>query len=128
FWTLRPHPDSTLFPYTTLFRSEKPRLVAEPWEMVFTTTADVFRGKAARLVRVWGRRRLMTMKRLLPFVESVDVYLLGSGMPSFWVFRAGDITLTLGLTGFTSANWSSALGFDLLLPRKTQDTEPLRKV
>jgi hypothetical protein len=68
------------------------------------------------------------MKRLLPFVQSVDVYLLGSGLPSFWVFRCGDITLTLGLTGFTSANWSSALGFDLLLPRKTQDGEPTKKV
>jgi hypothetical protein len=60
-------------------------------------------------------------------VESVDVYLLGSGLPSFWVFRAGDMTLTLGLTGFTGANWSSALGFDLLLPRKTQDGEPTKK-
>jgi hypothetical protein len=58
----------------------------------------------------------------------VDVYLLGSGLPSFWVFRCGDITLTLGMTGFTSANWSSALGFDLLLPRKTQDGEPTKKI
>ena len=111
-----------------LVPAQQPRIVAEPWETVFTATGDVFRGKAARLVRVWGRRRLMTMKRLLPFVQSVDVYLLGSGLPSFWVFRCGDITLTLGLTGFTSANWSSALGFDLLLPRKTQDGEPTRKV
>jgi hypothetical protein len=111
-----------------LVPAQQPRIVLEPWETVFTTTGDVFRGKAARLVRVWGRRRLMTMKRLLPFVQSVDVYLLGSGLPSFWVFRCGDITLTLGLTGFTSANWSSALGFDLLLPRKTQDGEPTRKV
>jgi hypothetical protein len=111
-----------------LVPAHQPRIVAEPWETVFTTTGDVFRGKAARLIRVWGRRRLMTMKRLLPFVQSVDVYLLGSGLPSFWVFRCGDIALTLGLTGFTSANWSSALGFDLLLPRKTQDGEPTRKV
>ena len=111
-----------------LVPAQQPRIVAEPWETVFTTTGDVLRGKAARLVRVWGRRRLMTMKRLLPFVQSVDVYLLGSGLPSFWVFRCGDITLTLGLTGFTSANWSSALGFDLLLPRKTQDGEPTKKV
>lgn len=111
-----------------LVPGQQPRIVAEPWETVFTTTGDVFRGKAARLVRVWGRRRLMTMKRLLPFVQSVDVYLLGSGLPSFWVFRCGDITLTLGMTGFTSANWSSALGFDLLLPRKTQDGGPTKKV
>jgi hypothetical protein len=111
-----------------LIPAEKPRIVAEPWETIFTGTDDVFRGKAARLIRVWGRRRLMTMKRLLPWVEAVDVYLLGSGLPSFWVFRAGDITLTLGLTGFTGANWSSALGFDLLLPRKTQDGEPTKKL
>ena len=89
-----------------LVPAQQPRIVAEPWETVFTTTGDVFRGKAARLIRVWGRRRLMTMKRLLPFVQSVDVYLLGSGLPSFWVFRCGEITLTLGMTGFTSANWS----------------------
>ncbi len=110
-----------------LVPGEQPRLVLEPWETVLHATGDVFRGKAARVVRVWGRRRLMTVKRLLPFVESVDVYLLGSGLPSFWVFRAGDITLTLGLTGFTGSNWSQALGFDLLLPRKTQTTETLRK-
>jgi SWIM zinc finger len=111
-----------------LVPAQQPRIVAEPWETVFTTTGEFFKGKAARLIRVWGRRRLMTMKRLLPFVESVDLYLLGSGLPSFWVFRAGDIALTLGLTGFTGANWSSALGFDLLLPRKTQDGEPTKKV
>lgn len=111
-----------------LVPAQQPRIVLEPWETVIPATAEPFKGKAARVVRVWGRRRLMTIKRLLPFVESVDVYLLGNGLPSFWVFRAGDVTLTLGLTGFTAANWSSALGFDLLLPRKTQTTEPLAKV
>ncbi len=107
-----------------LVPAEPPRLVVEPRETVLPATGDVFRGKAARVVRVWGRRRLMTVRRLLPFVESVDVYLLGSGLPSFWVFHAGDITLTLGLTGFTGSNWSQALGFDLLLPRaRTQTPE-----
>lgn len=111
-----------------LVPAQLPRIVLEPWESVIPTTGDVFRGKAARVVRVWGRRRLATIKRLLPFAETVDVYLLGSGLPSFWVFRAGDITLTLGLTGFTSANWSAAVGFDLMLPRKTQTTEPAEKI
>lgn len=111
-----------------LVPAQPPRIVLEPWETVIPTTGDVFRGKSARVVRVWGRRRLATIKRLLPFVETIDVYLLGSGLPSFWVFRAGDITLTLGLTGFTAANWSAAVGFDLMLPRKTQTTEPAEKV
>src|SRR5207248_4420823 len=78
--------------------------------------------------RLWGRRRLLLLKRLLPYVEAVDVHLLGSGLPSFWVLRAGPVTLTLGLTGFTAANWSQAVSFDLLLPRKTQGGEALDTV
>ncbi|HXG10853.1 MAG TPA: SWIM zinc finger family protein [Gemmataceae bacterium] len=111
-----------------LVPGENPRLVLEPWEVVLPSSAGIFRGKAARIVRVWGRRRLLMLRRLLPFVERVDVYLLGSGLPSFWVLRAGDMTLTLGLTGFTAANWSQAVSFDLLLPRKTQTPQAVEKV
>ena len=111
-----------------LIPAQQPRIVLEPSETVIEATGPVFNGTAAKVVRVWGRRRLLLMKRLLPYVRSVDVYLLGSGLPSFWVFRAGDITLTLGLTGFTAANWSGALGFDLLLPRQITGGDALEKI
>jgi hypothetical protein len=111
-----------------LVPGEAPRLVLEPWEIVVPSTAGTYRGRAARVVRLWGRRRLLLVRRLLPFVERVEVHLLGTGLPSFWVLRAGGVTLTLGLTGFTAANWSAAVGFDLLLPRKTQDARPLESV
>jgi predicted DNA-binding WGR domain protein len=111
-----------------LVPGEPARLVLEPWETVIPSTAGMYKGKAAKVVRVWGRRRLMLFRRLLPFVESVDVHLMGSGLPSFWVLRAGEITLNLGLTGFTTSNWSQALNFDLLLPRKTQTNKPLETV
>jgi hypothetical protein len=68
------------------------------------------------------------LRRLLPFVATVEVHLLGSGLPSFWVLRAGPMTLTFGLTGFTAANWSQAASFDLLLPRKTQTSQPVESV
>src|SRR5262249_19667620 len=51
-----------------------------------------------------------------------------SGLPSFWVLRCGPITLTLGLSGFTAANWSQAVSFDLLLPRKVHGGEALERV
>jgi hypothetical protein len=38
------------------------------------------------------------------------------------------VTLSLGLTGFTAANWSQAVSFDLLLPRKTQPGEALERI
>ncbi len=112
-----------------LVPGEPPRLVLEPWNLVIPASGEPFRGKAARVVRVWGRRRLALLHRFLPFAESIEVHVLGSGLPSFWVLRAADMTLTLGLTGFTAANWSQALNFDLLLPRKTAaSTQPLDAV
>jgi SWIM zinc finger len=112
-----------------LVPGEPPRLVLEPWNEVIPCTAGPFKGKAARVVRVWGRRRLSLLHRFLPFAEEVEVHVLGSGLPSFWVLRAPAMTMTLGLTGFTVANWSQALNFDLLLPRKTATTtKPLDAV
>jgi hypothetical protein len=111
-----------------LVPGEAPRLVLEPWETVLPSTAGVYRGRAARVVRLWGRRRLLLLRRLLPYVQAVEVHLLGSGLPSFWVLRAGPATLTLALTGFTAANWSQAVSTDLLLPRKTQGGEALERV
>ena len=100
-----------------LIPGERPRLVLEPWEEVFPTSAAPYQGRTAMVIRVWGRRRLMMLRRILPSVQSIDVHLLGSGLPSFWVMRAGPITLTLGMSGFTEANWAAAASFDLLLPR-----------
>jgi hypothetical protein len=112
-----------------LVPAEPPRLVLEPWNVVIPATTGTFQGKAARVVRVWGRRRLSLLQRFLPFTEEVEVHVLGSGLPSFWVLRAPGMTMTLGLTGFTAANWSQALNFDLLLPRKAEKTtKPLESV
>jgi hypothetical protein len=111
-----------------LVPGEAPRLVLEPWETVLTATAGTYRGRAARVVRLWGRRRLLLLRRLLPFVEQVEVHLLGSGLPSFWVLRAGPATFTLGLTGFTAANWSQAVSLDLLLPRRARGGAALEAV
>jgi hypothetical protein len=111
-----------------LVPGEAARLVLEPWETVLPSSSGVYKGRASRVVRLWGRRRLMLIRRLLPFVDQIEVSLLGSGLPSFWVLRAGPVTLTLGMTGFTAANWSQAASFDLLLPRKTQSSKQLEDV
>jgi hypothetical protein len=111
-----------------LIPGEYPRIVLEPWETVIQTSQQIFQGKQSKVVRIWGRRRLMLLRRFLPFVTTIDVHLYGSGLPSFWIFKAKEITLTFGLTGFTAANWSRALSFDLLLPRKTENVEKLEKI
>ncbi|MCB9636712.1 MAG: SWIM zinc finger family protein [Sandaracinus sp.] len=104
-----------------LVPGETPKVVLEPWGEVLEGGAEVYRGKTPQVIRVWGRRRLSLLRRMLPFVERVDVHLLGTGLPSFFVLQAGPIALTLGLSGFTTSNWAQAVSFDLLLPRTHED-------
>ena len=107
---------------------QAPRIVLEPWELVIEGTADVYRGQTAEVVRIWGRRRLMSLQRLLPYVDKVRVHLMGSGMPGFWVFECGDVTVTMGLTGYVASNWSQAVHLDVMLPSGSDDAyDPVTK-
>lgn len=82
-------------------------VVLEPWEKRIEMPHTVYTGPHAETVRTWGRDRLMLLYRLLPLADGVDVYLLGSGLPCFWVVRMGDMRLTLGLSGWTANDWTS---------------------
>jgi len=105
---------------------EAPRLILEPWETLIEGGGEAYTGEKAEVVRIWGRRRLMLIQRFLPFADTVEVHTIGSGLPSFWVLRGPSMTLTLGLTGFTAANWSQALLFDILLPRPDGDDPAMK--
>ena len=47
--------------------------------------------------------------------------LLGSGVPSFYVADLGDMSFSLGLSGWTANDWSRAGNFDLMAPRAAVD-------
>ena len=62
----------------------KPRIVIEPWEISFEAHGDVYRGPHPRIVRLFGRQRLLALARALPHLKKVRVHLLGAALPSFW--------------------------------------------
>ena len=95
---------------------EAPRLVLEPWEVPITSYATRYEGAAIEPIRIWGGRRLLTLARVLPLAERFDVYLLGTGLPSFWVALMGEMRLTLGLSGWTANDWTKGSAIDLLAP------------
>ncbi|HZI14262.1 MAG TPA: SWIM zinc finger family protein [Myxococcus sp.] len=98
-----------------------PRLVLEPWELVLECHGGTYTGSTPAVVRTFGRQRLAALARLLPHAQSVQVQLLGPGLPVFWVIDMGPATLTLALTGWTESGWSSAAAFDVLMPRAVPD-------
>ena len=96
-----------------LEQGKKPQIIVEPWNVVVQEHGHVFEGETQE-VRVWGRRRLKALRDILPHAQSVQVQLLGTGMPSFWSVEANGHRFDLGLSGWTKNDWSSAARFDLL--------------
>jgi hypothetical protein len=102
-------------------------LVLEPWETRIPVYGEPDEDWAEP-VRIWGRQRLLALARLLPLIESVDVYLLGTGFPSFWVARMGEMRLTLGLSGWTANDWTHGSALDLLAPPSPASPQQIESV
>lgn len=107
---------------------EPVRLVFEPWGYEITCARSVYQSTEAREIRTWGRRRILLLERLIPVTKSFKVVLLGSGLPSFYVADMGDMNFTLGLSGWTTNDWSRLGNFDLLAPRAKVDSLTMQKV
>lgn len=107
---------------------EPVRVIFEPWNIEVACPRSVYTGETSEEIRVWGRRRLHILERLIPVSKKFTVHLLGSGMPSFYVADMGDMWFTLGLSGWTANDWSTAGQFDLLAPRAQVDELTQRQV
>ncbi len=106
-----------------ILEPDKPiRAIFEPWNKELVFRRSIFKGEKAQEVRLWGRRRLLILERLIPIAKNFKVVLLGSGLPSFFIADLGDMSYTLGLSGWTANDWSRAGNFDLMAPRAEIDS------
>jgi hypothetical protein len=104
------------------------KVVFEPWNLEIVCRRSIYEGSEEVEVRVWGRRRLHVLERLIPVAKSFTVHLLGTGLPSFYVADLNSMSFTLGLSGWTANDWSSAGNFDLMAPRAAVDDVTKRRV
>jgi hypothetical protein len=108
--------------------NEPVKIILEPWNIEIVCARTRFEGTDSHEIRVWGRRRLLTLERLIPVAKKFTVHLLGTGLPSFYIADLGDLNFTLGLSGWTANDWSKAGNFDLLAPRFETDEFTQRNV
>jgi hypothetical protein len=111
-----------------LVEGKPPVVVLEPWEERIVAHASKYDGPQTPPIRIWGARRLIVLARTLPLADRYDVHLLGTGLPSFWVARMGDMQLTLGLSGWTTNDWTRGSALDLLAPPATITTQLLESI
>jgi hypothetical protein len=91
-------------------------IVLEPWEKRITLHDVPYPGDKPETIRTWGRDRLRLLARLLPLVDNAEVFLLGTGLPSFWSIKMGEMRLLLGLSGWTANDWTGASALDAVAP------------
>lgn len=104
------------------------RIVFEPWELEVSCPRSVYAGAKPDVIRVWGRRRIHILERLIPLARKFTAHLLGSGLPSFYIADLGNMSFTLGLSGWTANDWSRSGNFDLMAPRADVDELSKRRV
>jgi len=97
------------------------RVVFEPWNIEIECPRSSYQGTTEEEIRVWGRRRIHILERLIPIAQQFELHLLGTGLPSFFVARMDEMTFTLGLSGWTANDWSRLGNFDLMAPRAEVD-------
>lgn len=110
-----------------LVAGKPPSLVLEPWEERVPVYGEPLR-TSSEPIRIWGRQRLLALARVLPLATKFDVHLLGTGLPSFWIADMGDMKLTLGLSGWTTNDWTRGSALDLLAPPAQPSKELISRV
>ena len=110
-----------------LVPGELPTVEIEPWGTKVRETHYPYAGKEARTIRIWGRRRLSVLSEMLPHAEQVEVRLLGDGLPSFWALELEGHRFELGLSGWTTNDWSAAARFDALAASSHVEAKLLEK-
>ena len=102
--------------------------VFEPWNHRVKCHRSVYQGQKSVEIRVWGRRRLMLLERLLPVAKKFTIHLMGTGMPSFYIADLGDMDFTLGLSGWSANDWTGSSRLNLLAPRGKVDSKTMQEI
>lgn len=100
----------------------------DPWGELIHCPRSLYTGNTAQTIRIWGRRRLFILERLIPIAQHFRINLLGSGLPSFWIAEMQDMSFTLGLSGWTANDFSRLGNFDLMAPRAEVDSTTAEQV
>lgn len=92
-----------------------PQVTVQPWNRTFPLRKSSYEGPPAT-VKVWGRRRLLLLDKVLARAKGIRARFLGNGGPSFWSCDLGDISFLLGMSPWSAREWTNADCFRLFEP------------
>ncbi len=112
----------------SLVPGEPPRVEVEPWGERFDLERSNHDSGEPGDVVVWGRRRLLLLLDVLPLARRVTARLMGTARPSFWTVLLRDASFTLGLSPWSSRDWTRKEAWQLFQPPAEVTEAELRQV
>jgi hypothetical protein len=99
----------------------KPVVTVQPWDKTFELRKSTYVGPPG-IVKIWGRRRLLLLDKVLTRAKGIQVRFLGTGGPSFWQCDLGNISFLLGMSAWSAREWTRADCFRLFEPPVSDET------
>ena len=106
-----------------LINGLNPEIRLEPWNTKVVSPVGPFDGDRSAIMRYYSRDKLVRLQPLLPYIDNVDVSLLGEALPGFWILNSEDVSYTYGTMGFGATNWARGLLRDQMLRRDTANPD-----
>jgi hypothetical protein len=92
---------------------ERVKILFEPFKTVLELKA-IYNGQKKREEKIWGRRRWLTMEKVIPLSKSFKIRLFGMGMPQFIIADLGTMKMTIGFTSWSSNDWVKGTAFNIM--------------
>lgn len=106
-----------------LLKGLSPEIRLEPWNTKVVSPVGAFDGDRSAIVSFYDRDKLVRLEPLLPYIDHVDVSMLGEALPAFWSLSSDAVSYTYGTMGFSALNWARGLLRDQMLRRDTANPE-----
>ena len=104
-----------------LINGLSPEIHLEPWGLKFVSPVGVYNGERSALLNFYDRDKLVRLEPLLPYIDHVDVSLMGEALPSFWTLNSDTVSYTYATLGYKPSNWARGLLRDQILRRDTEN-------
>ncbi|MEC7988192.1 MAG: hypothetical protein VX278_23700 [Myxococcota bacterium] len=104
-----------------LIKGVAPEIQLDPWGWKVKSNLGPYTGEKSAYIGFYDRDKLRRLEPLIPFIERVNVRLMGDALPAFWTLNSKSVCYTYGTLGYNPINWARGLFRDQVLRRDTQN-------
>ena len=104
-----------------LINGVNPEIHLEPWGFKIKSPVGRYSGKRSACFEFYDRDKLKRLEPLLPYINHVDVNVMGEALPAFWGLNSDVVSYSYATLGYKTSNWARGLFRDQILRRDTNN-------